>query len=307
MNTFNWLVKRELWENRSFWLVPLAMTVLVVLAYIAGIVAIWVHGVHITIDGHSGASLAAMAATHAEDVHEGLTLFYISLTTLFNFVLIIMVIRYLLQCLYDDRRDRSILFWQSLPISDTTTVLSKLFVVMVVAPLATFALLLVVQLVGAGAVSAVAGYVGVPAGMVWTQSDLGGIWAYLVVGFLVQSLWYLPFYGWLMMASAWARRAPVLWAAVPVLVAGIVEGIVFQTNRFLTVIGHHAISMVPGIGSNIRVNGKAPDFDAAGVHGFAMHTLAATLGSASMWIGVGIGIVFVAAAIMIRRYRAEDY
>ncbi|HET7370860.1 MAG TPA: hypothetical protein VFK45_08485 [Gammaproteobacteria bacterium] len=307
MNTFKWLVKRELWENRSFWLVPLAMAVLVVLAYIAGIVATWVHGVQITIDGHSGASLAAMAATHAEDIHEGLTIFYMSLTALFNFVLVIMIVRYLLQCLYDDRRDRSILFWQSLPISDTNTVLSKLFVAMMIAPLATFALLLVVQLVGAGAMSAVAGHIGVPVGLIWSQSDLGGIWAYLVVAFLVQSLWYLPFYGWLMMASAWARRAPVLWAAVPVLVGGLVEGIVFQTSHFLRAVGNHAVSVVPGIGSNLRVNGAAPDFDIADMQSFAMHALATTLGSAGMWIGVGIGIVFVIAAIVIRRYRAEEY
>ncbi|HET7570198.1 MAG TPA: hypothetical protein VFK96_06395 [Gammaproteobacteria bacterium] len=306
MKTFIWLVRRELWENKSFWLVPVVLTVLLVLAYIAGIVFTWVHGIHVVINGHPASSLATLAAAHPEDARQGLFIFYVVLTSLFNVVLIFMMVRYLLGCLYDDRRDRSILFWRSLPVSDVATALSKLAVVMVVAPLATFSCLLLAQLIGTGALSAIATQSGVSAtAVVWGQSHLGGIWAFLIVGFLVQSLWYLPFYGWCMMASAWARRAPFLWAAVPILVGGIVEGILFQSNHFFTMVGLHAASVVPGIGANIKIG--AADYVHLGNIGFSMHSLATMLDSASMWIGVGFGIVFVAAAIAIRRWRAEDY
>lgn len=296
MKAFVYLVRRELWENRSIWLTPLAISAIIVLAYIAGIAYVYVHG---------GTFGDGQAITLADRQHarEGLLIFYMALTGLFNLVLIITIVRYLLHSLYGDRKDRSILFWQSLPLSNTATVLSKLTVAMVIAPLVTFALLLVVQLVGAGALSAVAAKAGSEAvGVVWSQSDLPSVWAFLVVGFLVQSLWYLPFYGWLMMASAWARQAPVMWAAVPPLVAGILELILLGTSHFFNAIGIQAVSVLPAA----IVLGGSGHFPANYQGGApSLHRIAEAFVGAEMWVGIAIGVVFVAIAVVIRRYRED--
>ena len=53
---------------------------------------------------------------------------------------------YCLDALHGERRDRSILFWKSLPVSDLTTVLAKASVPCRVLPPRAFALALATQL-----------------------------------------------------------------------------------------------------------------------------------------------------------------
>lgn len=298
MKSFVYLVRREMWENRSIWLTPLAMAAIIVLAYIAGVAFVYFHG------GQIGLGDYAMAGPGKQ--REVLSGFLVALIGLFNLVLIITIIRYLLHSLYADRKDRSILFWRSLPLSDTATVLSKLTVAMLIAPLATFAFIWLTQLLGIGAISAIIAMAGGNvAKLVWEPAGLGGVWAFTIVGLLIQSLWYLPFYGWLMMASSWARQAPVLWAAIPPLVAGTIEAIVFQSSRFFDLIATHAQTLLTAPMPMIRIRGPHDIQIGRDSLRPAFSSLGGWIGSQAMWIGVAIGIVFIVAAIFIRRRRDE--
>ncbi|HET7673912.1 MAG TPA: hypothetical protein VFL54_00170 [Gammaproteobacteria bacterium] len=295
MKSFIYLVRREMWENRSVWLVPAVIGAIVVLAYITLISYVYFHGGHPQLD---------YADSDMADRRAVLAMFYMGLTALFNVVLVIVIIRYLLHCLYGDRRDRSILFWRSLPLSDTATVLSKLAVAMIIAPLVTFVILLAVQLLGAATLSVIVLKAGAaPWPLIWQPSGLLGLWGFLLVAFLVQSLWYLPFYGWLMMASAWARQAPVLWAALPPVVAGVIEAILFQTSHFFSLIGNHVAGPLP-LAYAVRFGGKGFDMPTTGAT-VSYATLGDMLTSGAMWTGVAVGVVFVAVAIMLRRYRDD--
>ena len=140
---------------------------------------------------------------------------------------------YCLDALHGERRDRSILFWKSLPVSDLTTVLSKASIPLVVLPLLTFAITVVTQWImllmstrsPAGKRSECRGAMG--------QLSLSQMWLMLLYHLVtVHALWYAPIFGWLLLVSAWARRAPFLWAALPLLAIALVEKIAFNTTHF---------------------------------------------------------------------------
>ena len=140
---------------------------------------------------------------------------------------------YCLDALHGERRDRSILFWKSLPVSDLTTVLSKASIPLVVLPLLTFAITVVTQLIMLLLSSAVLLGSGLSVATLWTHLPLFQMSLMLLYHLLtVHALWYAPIYGWLLLVSAWARRAPFLWAVLPLLAIGRVEKIAFNTSHF---------------------------------------------------------------------------
>src|SRR5262249_36641340 len=127
------LVRRELWEHRTLWAVPLGLSVLIFLSALL---------THFTVDGRSmrfepfpWSSPAAVELTDNRSVGVAmLTLWEWAMSIPLFVAVTIVVYFYLLQCLFDERKDRSILFWKSLPVSDGTTVASKLLVALVVVP-----------------------------------------------------------------------------------------------------------------------------------------------------------------------------
>lgn len=111
---------------------------------------------------------------------------------------------------------------------------------------------------------------------------------------IVHGLWYAPLYGWLLLASAWARRAPFLWASLPLLAIGVVEKIAFDTSRFGAMLAQRLIG------------GPGGDDFMAGILSMdpLMHfTPGAFLSSPGLWIGLAIAAAFLAAAVRLRRYR----
>ncbi|HEX4078597.1 MAG TPA: hypothetical protein VHX61_06960 [Rhizomicrobium sp.] len=205
-------VRREIWENRSIWIAPLAA---------AGFV---LFGVAISLIRHphgmekiSKASPAAQAAFHM--IPYGIAIVAILITAA------IVALFYCLGTLYNERRDRSILFWKSMPVSDVTTVLAKASIPMVVLPLIAFVVICATQLVMLLLNAAAA----TP---FWSSVPLLRIWALLVYGMVALVLWNAPICGWLLVLSAWAKRSPFLWAALPPLAIGIVEKLAFDTSYF---------------------------------------------------------------------------
>ena len=315
---FKWLLRREYWENRGgfFWGPVIAGAIIVglnlILAVIGSIAARRSMGssgfVFDNADTHEvGQALGAMG--------DGMLVGGVIVACI---VLAFVVFFYALGCLYDDRRDRSILFWKSLPVSDGQMVLSKLAWALVLAPVLAVAIGLLIGL-ALWLISALTITVnGVPAAhAVFTQSHplriIGGVLACLPV----YMAWALPTIGWLMFCSAAARSKPFLWAVlVPVLACVVISmttilpGVDIAHDRVWYTLAYRGLlSAVPGawfptISGVVDTSGaiNTPD-DLAGAINLARSWQA--FASADLWIGAVVGIALIAAAIRLRRWRDE--
>jgi ABC-2 type transport system permease protein len=276
------LVKRELWECRSIYLAPLAIAAVIVVGnlFVAGAVARAVR---------NAASLDPALQ------HEALTRPYHFAAALIMGAAFIVSIFYSLDALYGERRDRSILFWKSLPVSDLTTVLAKASIPLVVLPLVAFAITVVTQSIMLLISSLVLLASGLSVATLWTQlaayRSLSILLYHLVT---VHMLWYAPIYAWLLLISAWARRAPFLWAVLPPLAIGIFEKIVFHSSHFAAFVGYRFSGGREAVDS---MQGNLP----LDPH---MHlTPGAFLVTPGLWLGLIFAAIFLVAAARLRRYR----
>ncbi len=263
---FYWSVWRELWENRSIYIAPLIVA------------AVQVFGFAISIIGLAERRRALLLLDPAKQ-RAGIEMPYDIAAMMMIFTVFIVGVFYCLDALHGERRDRSILFWKSLPVSDLTTVLSKAIIPLAVLPVVAFALTVCVQLI-----------------MLLMTVPMFQNWLVLLYGLAALSLWHAPIYGWLLLVSGWARRATFLWAVLPLIVIQIFEKITFGTSYFGSFVGH-------------RLMGFAPH--AFGFHGpghptidsLAQLTPGRYLSSPGLWIGLLVAVGFIAAAVRLRRYR----
>jgi ABC-2 type transport system permease protein len=240
-------------------------------------------------------------------VFSGVVLFGFGVT--FFVVMNIYATWYLLDCLYADRRDRSVLFWKSLPISDTATVLAKLFTGLIAIPLVYFiaadiATLLMAFIVSVRAHSILGGSLWQPD--LWLQLQV--LWLYLIV---TTAIWYLPFAGYLLVVSAWAKRAATLWSIVPPLAAYLLERWFFGTHWVGTVLQDRALGYLPRA---LRDNSDHGAWVTTVVGGDTITTPASIwrlldplgfFSSPATWAGIIVGLVFIIAAIQLRLRRTE--
>jgi ABC-2 type transport system permease protein len=288
-NNGAWLIRREFWENRAIWMIPALFGGLLLLAALFGQVSI----PHLSSPQESRTAAAAFLGII------GITFFA---------VMSVYSTWYLLDCLYTDRRDRSILFWKSLPISDATTVLIKLLVGMIVIPLVYFAAADATALLAAFILSIRArAAIGSSLwnGEVWFQMQV--LWAYLVV---TAAVWYLPIAGWLMLVSAWAKRAVMLWAILPPLLLYILERMFFGTKF----VGHLIAGRLMGLpavaikdpthlwthGGDVVDNAAATSITV-----WQLINPSGFFTNAQTWIGVAVGVVLIVGAIQLRMRRSE--
>jgi len=271
-----WSVRRELWENRSIYIAPLVVAALLLFGFLIASL---------------GRALSTANLDQRRAVLEERSMFVAFLLMGTTFVVGVF---YCLDALHGERRDRSIMFWKSLPVSDLTTVLSKASIPIVVLPLITFATTVVTQFIMMMLSSMVLLGSGMSLSPLWARSSLLlmplALLYHLVI---IHGLWYAPFYGWLLLVSAWARRAAFLWAALPVVAIGIVEKLAFNTTHFVAVLGH-------------RLGGGGEASSAAGRMAMDPMLKLAPLGiliSPGFWIGLAITAAFLAAAVRVRRYQ----
>ena len=273
------LVRRELWEHGSLIWAPLAMALMII---VVSLVSGMVKG-SVDIDLGEDRPLPELFGD-AEKQRGIFTLVMAGLVLPQLLVAFVVVFFYLLDCLFTERRDRSILFWKSLPVSDAKTVLSKLFVALVAVPLWSWALSLVVGLVVFGVVAAQVS--GTPAAGLGTWH--GGTWltvqAAMLGKLVIAALWYLPVAGWLLLVSVLAKRAPFLWATLPFLVLSLAERIALGSN----VVGALVAQRLFGFREEVSLMSEFP-----------------LLASPGLWIGVAVGAALVYAAIRVRR-RSDD-
>jgi ABC-2 type transport system permease protein len=278
-----WSVLRELWENRSIYIAPLAVAGLILFGFL-------ISTVHLPAKMRAALALDPM---HQRDLIEQPFNFAALLIMGTSFIVAVF---YCLDALHGERRDRSILFWKSLPVSDLRTVLSKASIPLVVLPLLTFAIIVATQWIMLLLSSAVLAGSGLSVATLWRQVPWFQMSLMLLYHLLaVHALYYAPIYGWLLLVSGWARRAAFLWAGLPLVAICVVEKIAFNTSHFAAML-QSRLSGGPEA-DTFPVTGSVPIHPL--IHLAPLHFLS----SPGLWIGLVVFAAFLAAAVRLRRYQ----
>ncbi|MET0980932.1 MAG: hypothetical protein ABWY02_02445 [Telluria sp.] len=327
MNTMKWLLRREFWEHKGGFVWAPLIAALIMVLLVGGVLGYGVASgkmgsdrITIQVDGEEVQRTSVAKVLTVEKRAEVANMAannYIAVGAPILVVLPVVAFFYCLAALYDDRRDRSILFWKSLPISDTDTVLSKLVTVLVVAPLITIgvatAAALAIWFLGALGASYLGVSLFVP---VLTNINFYLAPLYLVAMLPVYILWALPTAGWLLLVSSWAKSKAFLWAVgVPLMAAvllkwldyllGMTGGMTINADWIINnVLEAGLLGLVPGTWFM-----HAPDLPLPTRNGVDMLSMVgyswSTLARPSVWAGVVAGVVMIAGAIRLRRWRDE--
>ena len=274
-----WSIRRELWESRSIYLAPLVVAAVFLFGFMISTI-------------HLPQRLRAALALDPMQQHKLIEQPYTIAALVIMGTTFLVAVFYCLDALHGERRDRSILFWKSLPVSDLITVVSKASIPLLVLPLLTFAITVVTQFIMLLLSTVVLLGSGLSVSTLWSHVSLFQMSLALFYHLLVvHGLWYAPIFGWLLLVSAWARRAVFLWAALPPLAIGVVEKIAFNTSHFAAMLGH-------------LIGGRAPGPASTG-DSMSMGALATgySLSAPSFWVGLAFAAACLAAAVRLRRNR----
>jgi ABC-2 type transport system permease protein len=311
VKTFLTLLRREWWEHRGGFLwAPAALLGVIVLIALLPLLGADVR-LSFSIERHTGEHVERAAGELEGGV---LALFDVSgwpdseaaarserirylLARPFMLLHLLVAGFVLLGALHDERRDRSVLFYRSLPVSDTQTVLSKLVLAVWVAPLITIAAILIAQiaLLSTFSISAwLRGAAGI--GAAWQQAGLGGAAVEMLTGYLLQGLWALPVYAWLLLVSAAVPWAPAVWALLAPLLLVVLEFVLLDSGGLFRAISEHlSLRALPRPG---------PWFGGAG-GGIGLSEQRALLFDPQLWLGMVVGAAFLAGAVACRRRNAD--
>ena len=290
MQTYLWLIRREFWENRAIWIVPAVI------------------GVALTIGALFG-RIDFGAAISAEQQRMMAPTVLLAYGFTFFAVMSIYSSWYLMECLYADRKDRSVLFWKSLPISDTATVLAKLFTGVIAIPLVYFLAADISTLLLAFIVSMRAhAYFG---SVLWQPGlwlQLHVLWLYVIV---TTAVWFLPVSGWLLLVSAWAKRAVILWLVLPPLALYWFERWFFGSRIVGAQLAERTLGYLPrafyGHSNPEAWTTTAIGNDTVTAPSSVWHVLnpIGFVSSPATWVGVLIGAAMIYVAIQLRLRRSE--
>jgi ABC-2 type transport system permease protein len=294
-------IRREFWEHRALWMAPLVIAIALLLA--TGIFG------HIRLDFGD-----------AEPLQNGRPLpplfefMQVGWAVPFYLAAVILVAAYLLDCLYGERRDRSIVFWRSMPVSDARTVLVKLLVGLVMVPLGTFLLIAATSLL-ASAILVLRNHGLIINGLtvpLWNTLSWLRMQGFMLYGLIAAMLWYAPFAAYLTLVSVWARRSPYAWALIPPVLLVIFEHMVFGTNYSgqivdggFTELLHLAYRLNEQTAVTIGNVLPAPDSNGGGQIHFTTQLLAPLhlLASPRLWCGLVAAGLMIELTIRLRRFR----
>jgi ABC-2 type transport system permease protein len=270
-----WSVRREIWENRYLYVAPMIVAGVTVVGFLIATIG----------RALSVSDLDRRRAILSEPYHFS--------TALIMGAAFVVGFFYCLEALYGERRDRSILFWKSLPVSDLVVVLSKAGIPFVVLPVVAFVVTVITQWIMLLLSSLVLMASGMSAGTLWTHATVLQVML-LYHLFTVHVLWYAPIYTWAMLVSGWAKRVVILWALLPAAVICILEKLAFNTTHFLNI---------------LRYRFSGPEeftFKAAGTA--AVHSLmhldpARFFATPGLWTGLLLAAIFLGGAVVQRKYR----
>lgn len=299
------LVQRELWEHRALYLTPLVISLLVALGVTTMLVTGGARGVGFE------AVVAGMQATGDVGSMAGVMALTVGPSTIFVIGLAFLIFFYAIDALYAERKDRSILFWKSLPLTDTEVVISKLVTAALVAPVITFGFLAATQVVIL-CLSTVAVWMGGGSAweLVWRPVPLFQVWTVTVYYLIGASLWFLPFIAWGLFCSAFAKKNVFLWAVLPFVVIPMIERILFGSGVFNTVV-YGRLGQLPWItasfrGEDIHVSiGDIPGRLVGDMNLLSLVDPGKFLATPGLWGGLLVAAGFTAGAIWFRRFRDE--
>jgi ABC-2 type transport system permease protein len=274
-----WSVRRELWENRSIYVAPLAVAAVFLFGFALSTIMLPHH-------------LRAAALDPARQ-DRMLVVPFSAAPSLILLTSIIVGAFYCLDALHGERRDRSILFWKSLPVSDLTTVLSKASIPLVVLPSIALAVSLATQLVMLFLSTVALSASGVGAAALWSRLPLFQMTLIMFYGVTVHSLWHAPLYAWLLLVSAWARRTPLLWVVLPPMALGVIERHTIHTSLVASLVRYRLIGAM-------QVAFAAEGHD---IRRLAQLDPLRFLITPGLWLGLLAAAAFLAAAARLRRDR----
>jgi len=289
------LIRREFWEHRALWTTPL------IVAAVLLATAIPIHFGRITIGAH-------WEELANGDNSRNMFALMLWLQTIPQYLVMTIVVAFYLQdCLYQERKDRSILFWKSLPVSDAATVISKLLVAVVVAPLFVYLTAIVTGLLSHGIWAAGAASKALPnLATVWDTLAWLKVQALMLYGLLVAMVWFVPFAAFLLFVSAWARKNVFLWTTLPPVIAIIAERVAFGTRYVADLLEYRSWTgfwnavfgpLNPENAVHGRVVSLAELFDNV--------PMAKVFLNIDVWLGLAVAAALVFGAIRIRRYRDD--
>ncbi|HEX8848617.1 MAG TPA: hypothetical protein VF761_03705 [Gemmatimonadaceae bacterium] len=281
MNRFIWSLRRELWENPWLWRAPAAIAAVGFVGFVAYAL------------GRLPAQVAGLAAVIAAHGSDHLREPYEVVAGVMMGIGLLLAVIYCVDALYGERRDRSVLLWKSLPVSDLETVLAKLCIPTVVLPAIVWGFTVVLQLAMLLASTAVLAAHGQSAATVWSSArvlaDAGPLLYHLVA---LHGIATAPIYAWILLVSAWAPRAPLAWAILPPVAIGVLEKVALGTTRFAGLL----------LG---RLGGGGAGASAGPSNGDMMQlmnpTLLGLVVAPAFWLGLAVAGLFVLGAVRVRR------
>lgn len=321
MNTKKLLtqVKRELWENKiRFVFAPILVTVLLL-----GLMSIGAAKLGMNISGggvqfNGGATIGHGSSNETKmDVQymlakinkDGSNIYDMIVssvtyanTSILGFMFLFVLLAYALGCLFDDRKNKDILFWRSLPVSETTNVLVKLGFLLLYAPLIIFVLNLIVGVIALVTATAFFVYHGAPIGGLFSSIVHSGV-ALTALEIFLRSVFclilLLPVIGFMLLSSAWAKKSPFLFFLVLPVGLIILDKILqewFGANLHVidTFMAYGQVLVSAGQGlspSHLGDSHSAIFFDANLIQGLLISTT--------------VGVAFVAGSIWLRNNRYE--
>ena len=298
-------IQREFWEHRGLWIVPLAIAGVLLLA--------------VAVFGHIQFDFSNAATHYDGPVPPPLVeMVVLGWSVPFFLAAAIQATAYLVDCLYGERRDRSILFWRSMPVTDTRTVLVKLLVGLALVPLGAAVIAALTSLLGSALLvlrnhDVLINGRGVVA--LWNTLSWLRMQAIIFYGLVAAMLWYAPFAAYLMLVSVWARRSPYVWASVPPVLLIILEHMIFGTNYLGRLFAggfnellHLAFRLdehgdfAAGTMANTPVGSDVENLR------FSMQMLSPLnlLASVRLWCGLLAAGALLALTIRLRRYRDDS-
>ncbi len=298
------LIRREIWEHRSIYVTPMAIASIVTLGVFA--MLIFASGFAAELDA------VIFGATNIAGETErkaALTLYFLGTSWLFLVALAILTVFYCLDSLYAERKDKSILFWRSMPVTDAETVISKLIIALLVIPVAAIIGIIVTHLVNLVVTSVWVSMKGGDASLlIWGSVSLLDNWLAAVIVILTTGIWMSPFIGWFLFVSAYTKRSPLLMAFMPLFLLALLEKIILRTHVF----AEHVLGRGDGM-PLIRTDNIERFFDeeqwriAEGATSLLAHLdIVQFLTSPATWAGIIVCGLLSTAAIYVRRYRDES-
>jgi ABC-2 type transport system permease protein len=301
------LMRREIWEHRSIWVTPAAVATITTLLAIAMVIAVAAFGEILNPDIEKIAD-----ATIPETVRRAaLAGFLMGNTTVFLIAMWFVTIFYCLDAMYAERKDKSILFWRSLPITDAETVVSKLLIAFVAIPVATLAAVIVSHLLNLIIVSIWLATEGAnPFRFIWGAVPLFDTWAAVTTILIAVPIWMAPLLGWFLFVSAWAKRGPLLRASLPIAILPILEYIVFRTWTLgEAILTRLSIVTMPLFDSISKAGFDEDDLQSMLTENLSLVSwldYGSFFSSLEVWMGLIVCGLFATAAIYMRRYKDDS-